>query len=394
MPIYASLCLIVAVIAAKAQAIPVPAKGSSLDSACEDDWDELLERLANNGIVNIPVSSCQEAAGLGACENYWIVQTLCTCSCSPSPPPPPSPPTSPPPPSPPSWANANVSLGLSFGADPLQALDLYETSAASETTVPCIMYVHGGGWRGGDKNDVPTWALALRQHGYHVASTNYRLTWSSTHPAQIEDVESAVRYLKDHASTYNLDPSKIVVIGASAGGHLVALLGTRNGPGSEARVAGVVDFFGPTVLYGGNTSSEQITMLLGCNTFDDPTSECYEAAVNASPAAHAAADNPPFLILHGTDDPTVGLVSSTYFQAQLESVGADSTLVIVPGVEHAKDRIVCGQTNGTTNLDHLYGWINATLSLGAPGGIVAGGGTVWGDDLGGACSPGFMSGLV
>merc|ERR1719453_2677704 len=105
---------------------------------------------------------------------------------------------------------------------------LYETSAAEEMPpVPCILFVHGGSWRGGDKRDVPDWALALRQRGYHVASTNYRLTPNdnSTHPAQIEDVESAVRFLKDGAATYNLNPDQIVAIGPSAGGHLVSLLG-------------------------------------------------------------------------------------------------------------------------------------------------------------------------
>mmetsp|Transcript_8867 Transcript_8867/g.14852 ORF Transcript_8867/g.14852 Transcript_8867/m.14852 type:complete len:271 (+) Transcript_8867:161-973(+) len=252
--------------------------------------------------------------------------------------------------------------------------------------VPCVLYIHGGGWRGGDKNPVPEWALALRQRGYHVASANYRLSWTDTHPAQIEDVESAVRYLKDHAGTYNLNPAKIVAIGASAGGHLVSLLGTRNGPNSDQRVAGVVDLFGPTVLYAnGSSSSEQIVSLLGCSTPDDPNTPCNEAAVNASPVTHVAANSPPFLIFHGTNDATVTLNSSVYLQHQLESVGADSTLVIVPGIGHWHNGIMCGETDGLANREHLYRWINATFSLGAPGGIVGGGGTVHGDMLDGTC---------
>ena len=87
-----------------------------------------------------------------------------------------------------------VHYDLSFGDDPLQTLDLYKTSAAAEgmPPVPCIMFVHGGGWSGGDKRtneNPPEWLLSLRQHGYHVASTNYRLAPAHGNPAQIDDVE-------------------------------------------------------------------------------------------------------------------------------------------------------------------------------------------------------------
>ena len=87
-----------------------------------------------------------------------------------------------------------VHYDLSFGDDPLQTLDLYKTSAAAEgmPPVPCIMFVHGGGWSGGDKRtneNPPEWLLSLRQRGYHVASTNYRLAPAHRNPAQIDDVE-------------------------------------------------------------------------------------------------------------------------------------------------------------------------------------------------------------
>lgn len=264
----------------------------------------------------------------------------------------------------------NTHCNLAFGSHPLQKLDLYTTSAATAMTpAPCILYVHGGGWKGGDKdtNTNPAgWLLELRQRGYHIASTNYRVTSDGDrHPAQIEDVESAVVYLKEHAATYNLDPQKIVAFGTSAGGHLVSLLATRNGPESAARVAGVISFFGGTILYEAE-GTIGVHMLLGCKTPDKANTACHAKAIDASPFAHVAASNPPYLILHGEDDPTVPVNASIRFQAQLESVGATSTLVIVPDVAHDKDRVACGQTGGMVNSEHIARWINATLSPGAP----------------------------
>ena len=187
-------------------------------------------------------------------------------------------------------------------------------------------------------------------------------------------------YLKEHAVTHNLDPHKIVAIGTSAGGHLVSLLGTRNGPESQARVAGVVDFFGVPILSEGGAMP--VYNLLGCMTPADPNTTCHTEALAASPFTHVAANNPPFLILHGEDDPTVPVNASTLFQNQLESVGANSTLVIVPGVGHAKEHVACSQTDGLVNTEHIYRWIHAKLSPGAPcDSIVCGGGTVYGDTL-------------
>ena len=185
-------------------------------------------------------------------------------------------------------------------------------------------------------------------------------------------------YLKEHALTYNLDPRKIVALGTSAGGHLVSLLGTRNGPESEARVAGVINFFGPTILYA--EGGTPIYGLLGCNTTADPNTPCHTAALDASPIIHVAANNSAFLIFHGEHDVTVPVNSSRIFQDRLHSVGANSNLVIVPEIGHDKDHVACGQTDGLVNTEHIYRWINATLSPGAPcDSIVCGGGTIYGD---------------
>src|SRR5262249_39045436 len=140
------------------------------------------------------------------------------------------------------------------GGHERQRLDLYVPERA-DTPLPVIVWIHGGAWMGGSKDGgVP--ALPFLGKGYAVASVNYRLSQHAVFPAQIQDCKAAIRWLRANAKTYNLDPERIGVWGASAGGHLVALLGTSGGvedlegkggnADQSSRVQAVVDFFGPT----------------------------------------------------------------------------------------------------------------------------------------------------
>ncbi len=135
-----------------------------------------------------------------------------------------------------------------------QKLDLY-IPEKPDTPLPVIVWIHGGGWMNGSKDGGGP-ALPFVGKGYAVASINYRLSQHAPFPAQIEDCKAAIRWLRANAGTYNLDPHHIGVWGASAGGHLVALLGTsgdvkdlegsEGSPDQSSRVQAVVDFFGPT----------------------------------------------------------------------------------------------------------------------------------------------------
>lgn len=221
-------------------------------------------------------------------------------------------------------------------------LDLYFPKGG-EGKWPVTVYVHGGGWQNGDKSS-GAGAMAIGElvkRGYLVASVNYRLAPSHKFPAQIEDVKCAIRFLRAHAKDYNLDPKRIGVWGSSAGGHLVALLGTSDAkaglegkggwPEQSSRVQAVVDLFGPADLTvefaGGNTRIAET--VFGASSNKD------EVMKRASPVTHVSADDPPFLILHGEDDQLVPLSQSEKLHERLMAAGVSSKLVVVKNAGHS-----------------------------------------------------------
>ena len=221
-----------------------------------------------------------------------------------------------------------------------QKLDLY-LPPKSEQPLPTIIWIHGGGWRNGDKRGGP--ALPLVADGYAVACINYRLSQHAKFPAQIEDCKAAIRWLRAHAKEYNLDPDRFGVWGASAGGHLVALVGTSGDVKELAgqtddeqvssRVQCVVDFFGPTDLtkMGGmhDRPDSPEALLLG-----GPVQEKKDAAATANPITYVTQDDPPFLIIHGDKDPLVPLSQSEMLKAALEKAEVEVTLMVLEGAAH------------------------------------------------------------
>ena len=208
---------------------------------------------------------------------------------------------------------------------------------------PLVTYVHGGGWKSGDKSEGAgtRFFTALLEQGYIIAAINYRLAPDNIFPAQIEDVRCAVRHLRANAAQYGLDPERIAAMGGSAGGHLVALLGTsgdRPGwpeeryqedyAGQSSAVQAVVDLFGPADLAGGyNIQSVAATLrpVFG----DDPA-----ALATFSPVTYITSAAPPFLILHGDQDRLVPLRQSQILQERLSAAGVPAELVVVKNAGH------------------------------------------------------------
>jgi acetyl esterase/lipase len=220
------------------------------------------------------------------------------------------------------------------------SLDLYRPEKISGP-LPLIVWIHGGGWRNGRKEKCP--AVALVQHGYAVASIDYRLTRTAPFPAQIEDCKAAVRWLRANATKYDLDPDRVGVWGMSAGGHLAALMGTSGevpeleGSGDNmqfsSRVQAVCDVAGPADLSAmtnvGPKRRFAIESLLG-----GPLEQDKAKATAASPIHYISKDDPPFLIVHGESDRAVPVEQSQRFYEELRKAGVTATLKILPRVGH------------------------------------------------------------
>jgi acetyl esterase/lipase len=219
-------------------------------------------------------------------------------------------------------------------------LDLY-LPEKSKDRLPVIVWIHGGAWMGGNKDFCP--AVPYVAKGYAVASINYRLSQHAVFPAQIEDCKAAIRWLRANAAKYHLDPDHIGVWGASAGGHLVALLGTADGvkdwdthggnADQSSRVQCVVDWFGPTELSGmrdeGDKPGSPVALLIG-----GPATENKKKARKASPLTYVDKDSAPFLIMHGDKDNIVPLKQSELLTDALKKAGVEVTLEVVKGNGH------------------------------------------------------------
>jgi acetyl esterase/lipase len=185
--------------------------------------------------------------------------------------------------------------------------------------------------------------VPLVEKGYAAASINYRLSQQALFPAQIEDCKAAIRWLRANAKKYHLDPRHIGVWGASAGGHLVALLGATGGvkdlEGEEgnldqsSRVQAVVDWFGPTdfatIGKGLSDPKSPVSRLIGGSPQENK-----EKAAKASPITYVGKDAAPTLIMHGDKDNLVPISQSEELAAALKKAGVEVTFQVVKGNGH------------------------------------------------------------
>jgi len=223
-----------------------------------------------------------------------------------------------------------------------QKLDIYLPKERSAEPVPLIVWIHGGGWEGGNKDGCPFAMFATQ--GYVVASINYRLSKHALYPAQLEDCQAALKWLRSKAKEFNVDPAKVGVGGASAGGHLAALVGTAGAKTTDSdgvKVQAVVDIFGPanfltiwpqsgpdTVIKHNELNSPEGRL------FGGPIPEKQELAKQASPTTYVCKECPPFLILHGKQDRLVPWKQSQELHEALEKAGATSELILVDDAGH------------------------------------------------------------
>jgi len=236
----------------------------------------------------------------------------------------------------------NVEYGREGDAPLL--LDVYRPATTPPGAKrPAVMLIHGGGWQGGSRTSPTMVALghALAKAGYLAFSVEYRLvkqgpdgkSWVNQYPIPIDDCRRAVRWVRENADKYGVDPAKIGAVGDSAGGHLVAMLGTSDAPGEpSSRVQAVVDVFGPVDLTGdftkqriGETSVQQLI---------DAFVPTPDAKQEASPLLHIDDKAAACLIFHGTEDPLVPVHQSRDFDAALKKAGRTSEYVEFVGAGH------------------------------------------------------------
>ena len=230
-------------------------------------------------------------------------------------------------------------------------MDLYIPKAAAKP-MPVVLWVHGGGWHNGNKSGPII--LPLLGKGMAVASINYRLTPDGIFPDQIFDCKAAVRWLRAKGGAYGLDPNRIGAAGASAGGHLVALLGTTaDNPslegnegvtGVSSSVQAVCDFFGPTNLTDMDTQFLKSPMNPVAHLLGGPIVDKWTLAQQASPVFYVTPKSAPFFIIQGDADQTVPPEQSTQLEAALKKANVPSTLYMVKGGRHGvRDAVAFGQ---------------------------------------------------
>lgn len=230
-------------------------------------------------------------------------------------------------------------------------IDIYMPKAKAPK--PLVLYIHGGGWVGGHTrhsgalSNFPQVLAKLASEGFVVASLEYRLSGEAPFPAQLQDARAALRFLKDNAGKYGIDPTRVGVWGGSAGGHLTGLVATSCGEtavdpkpapaGSECVQAavtwyGVFDFapmLKRSIANGSLNAAEN--MLLRCKP-----AECTAESVAAvSPITHVDAKDPPMLLIHGEKDAVVDVEQSHMMEARLKAAGVPVDAIYIPGVDHS-----------------------------------------------------------
>lgn len=220
-----------------------------------------------------------------------------------------------------------------------ERLDVYvPEGAVPRGGRPAILAIHGGGWQGGNKGGYGQMAARLAQYGYVVVSPDYILSrpGAPSWPENLEDLREAVRWIRRNAQTYGVDPRRIAALGASAGGHLAALLGTDQAGSPDrlsSRVSAVIDFYGPTDLRALAASRSAalgpLELLLG-----GPPEQLPERYDAASPVKHVSHDDPPMLIIHGSDDYLVPVEQSRALADALDAAGVPNRLIVVENARH------------------------------------------------------------
>ena len=246
-------------------------------------------------------------------------------------------------------------------------LDLYLPEKPEGS--PLVVWVHGGGWKSGSKQRC--FLKWLANFGYTIASINYRLVDVAKWPAQLHDCKAAIRWLRANAKTYGYNPDCVIAAGSSAGGHLVALLGTTGdndelegtvgGNGEQSsRVQAVVDYYGATdFLLRSKTQSWKVNKpgSVVYNLLGGPANQLVQKAKQASAKFHVTPDDPPLLVFHGVKDTTVLMNQTDAIEEAYKKAGLPVTVFRLENSGHGGIEFYTGK-----NAEHLFAFLETICS--------------------------------
>ena len=230
---------------------------------------------------------------------------------------------------------AKILRDVSYGDDSLQRMDIYLPNGRTPATTKSIVLIHGGGWNAGNKTDFVSYidSFQRRMPEYAIFNLNYRLyNGNNRFPTQEQDVKRAIDQIVERAQEYGINSSELVLLGASAGGHLALLQAYKY---RQPAVRAVIDFFGPADLEAMYARpwhplvTYALQMITGTTPVLDP--DIYR---NSSPVNFITAQSPPTLIFHGDHDQVVNLSQSKALQSALTKAGVENDLIVYPGAGH------------------------------------------------------------
>lgn len=209
-------------------------------------------------------------------------------------------------------------------------LDLYLPAGGREKR-PAVIGIHGGGWGKGDKKDVHI-ARNMAERGLVAVCPNYRLSGEAKHPSQVNDCRAAVRWTREHADEYGIDPDRLGVYGGSAGGHLALMVAVLDDDPKEkfsARVQAVCSWYGGADFTKGAGNDGGFVRMVGATFEEKP-----ELYLDASPITHVSKDDPPVVMFHGEIDKVVPIRHSEAMLQALKAAGVEAELVRVKNANH------------------------------------------------------------
>lgn len=237
-----------------------------------------------------------------------------------------------------SYSDARRGVNYCQSKNPYQTLDLFRPKHSGGRELPIVVYIHGGGWSGGTKNNdfiMNVWGPHFIKKGMAVATIGYQTKAQKLYPTENNDIACALTYLKKNASKYKIDTSQMIMFGTSAGGQLAAYA-ALTAPGGDLSdkydypsPKGVIDFYGVSnfsTIVVGSHPDYNARRYLG--------KDYIKKAPKVSPVNFVRSDSPPFLLAHGTRDSIVPMSQSQQLYNKLTKAGVRVTMIEVEGGAH------------------------------------------------------------